>query len=522
MKRLKQADEGFTLVEVLVTTLVLGIVITSLFTLYISLVHSTVIAKRQAVALTLATNQMEYLKSQPYDALAVAGGSIYSANPLPATKTQKLNGVTYTITTSISYIDDAYDGCGSYPTEALKETYCRNYPPPSSVTTTDSNPGDYKMLDVSVTDQSDTHLAELNTEVSARVAETASATGALFVYVIDQNGNPLQGATVHVANSTVSPVVNLSDTTDQNGIAIFYALPPDSKTDYVVDGSKSGYSSLSTIDSFGNRQPTYPNQNIVNQRASYVTLVLKQQGPDSLLIETTDINGNPLPNATIYMKGGYKSYTSTTDTTYYYDSETPCTTTGNQATDGSGFCGVTGLVPGTYIFCGDKGDTGCSANGTGYYLAAALPYGGSSPLNPINVPIYDPNNPPTTTFSYGGVNYLQKVRLMLTPSANFPRVFSLNPYDVSASGSLSNFQFTVMGEKLSCGTGGGCSSTVNFVQNSNTYAATCSGGSGGTELDCSVDLTGITSGTAQLVVGNGNGTLNLPVTPQLGGLSVNP
>ena len=75
---------------------------------------------------------MEYLKSLPYDSLAVAGGSIYTTGPtLPASFTKTLNGVTYTVKTSISYVDDAYDGCGSYTTQALKELYCRNSPPPS-------------------------------------------------------------------------------------------------------------------------------------------------------------------------------------------------------------------------------------------------------------------------------------------------------------------------------------------------------------------------------------------------------
>src|SRR3981081_3513536 len=115
MKRSYPAEAGFSLVELTVTLTVFIVIALSFFVLFTSLVRSTIIAKRQAVALTLATNQMEYLKSLSYDSLAVQGGSIYAQNPLPATTTKTLNGVKYTTTTNISYIDDAFDGCGSYP-----------------------------------------------------------------------------------------------------------------------------------------------------------------------------------------------------------------------------------------------------------------------------------------------------------------------------------------------------------------------------------------------------------------------
>src|ERR1700690_3708344 len=140
--RHSRKEGGFTLVELVVALTVLSVVVFSLTGLFTSLVHSAVVAKEKAVASTLATNQMEYLKSLPYDSLAVAGGSIFATNPLPATSSQTINGVVYTIKTSISYVDDAYDGCASYPTQALKQTYCRNSPPPAGAPATDTNPAD--------------------------------------------------------------------------------------------------------------------------------------------------------------------------------------------------------------------------------------------------------------------------------------------------------------------------------------------------------------------------------------------
>lgn len=519
--RTSVGEAGFTLVELLVAMTVFVVIALSFLGLFTTLLHSTVVAKHQAVALTLATNQMEYLKSLPYNNLAVSGGSIIASSYIPATTTKTVNNVPYTITTSISYVDDAYDGCGSYPNATLKAKYCRGYSS-STTTTTDTNPGDYKIAHVSVNDSSGTTLAQVDTEIAARVAETASSTGAIFVSVVDGSGNPISGASVQVTDSTVTPAVNVSDSTDSNGIALFYDLTPDTGTDYVISASKSGYSSLTTINVSGTLQPTYPNQKILTQQSSYATLVLKPQGANSLVIETTDTSGNPLTGAKIYAKGGYKKYTSTSDTTYYYDNMTGGDT--RPTTDSSGLAAITNLVPGNYIFCGDAGATSCSISGTTYYLAAAVPYGGSNTLYPVTVPTYDPNNPPSTTFAYGGSNYLQKVRLMLTNKSNFPRLNTLTPASASLSSTnINSFPFTLSGTNLTCSSNpASCATSVKFMQGAATYTASCTGTSGGTSLSCTVNLSSATSGGTQLVVSNSNGTLTLPTTPLIGGIVVGP
>ncbi len=528
------AQPGFTLVELMVSLIVLAIVSLSLTALFTALVNSAAVAKQKAVASALATNQMEYLKSLPYDSLVVQS---------PTTTTQTVNGVKYTIKTNIDYVDDAYDGCGSYPTQALKQTYCRNYPPPAGAPNPDLNAGDYKIADVAVYSPGGSQLAEVDTEISARVAETSSNTGALFVTVIDSNGNPVTGATVNVTNSHVG-LTPRTDSTDQNGVVIFYDLPADtSGYDYAITASDNGYSTLTTIVPSGSLQPTYSSQKIISQQSSAVTLTLKLQGPDSLLVKTTDTNGNPLPNVKVYMKGGYKKYTATSDTSYCYDnlSYSICNGSGNVTdnrpiTDVNGLAGVSNLVPGQYIFCGDIGGTNCivggtttctttctTTGGTIYYLAAALPYSGNNPFNPVNIPTYDPGSPPSTTFAYNSHNYYQEVRLMLTTNANFPRVGSVSPYDVSLTGgTVSNFAFQITGVNLPCSaTASSCSTTVKLSQGSNTYTASCTG-TGGTQINCIVNLSSAAVGNATLSISANGFTLNLPDLPLLGGVSVTP
>ncbi len=534
MRDSRQAgSDGFTLPELVIGLTVLAIVSISLTALFTSLINSAVVAKQKAVSATLATNQMEYLKSLPYDNLAVQGGSIYATSPIPASTTKKVNGFSYTVKTSISYVDDAYDGCGSYPNQTLKQTYCRNYPPPSGAPSTDTNPADYKIADVTVYNAGNQLLAEVDTEISAKVAETASTTGALFVNVIDSNGNPVSGATVQVTNNVVGPV-SVSDATDENGIAIFYGLPVDSSNyDYVVTASNTGYSTITTIKPSGTLQPNYPNQKILSQQSSYVTLPIKLQGPNSLLVESTDTSGSALAGVKVYIKGGYKKYTATTNTAYCYDDmiqdgttaacSTSTTSSDNRLlTDSNGLAAVGNLVPGQYFFCGDAGATSCQVGSTTYYLVAAVPYSGTNSLQPVSVPIYDPTAPPSPTYAYSGNDYYQKVRLMFSTSSTFPRVWSISPYDVSLTGgTISNFAFTVTGANLPCSaTASSCGTTVKLSQGSSTYTASCTGTSG-TLINCAVNLTGASQGNLSVSVTAYGSTLNLPTTP-LGGISVTP
>jgi prepilin-type N-terminal cleavage/methylation domain-containing protein len=519
MRKVSRDDAGMTLVELMVTMTVFLVVAGGFLTLFLALVNSSVFSRRAAVALTLATNQMEYIKSLPYDNLAVQGGSIISSSYIPATLTKTVDNVNYKVTTSISYVDDAFDGCGSYPSQAIKAEYCRGYNS-NTTSTIDTNPADYKVVDITVTDAAGNQLSQVDTEIAARVAETASTTGAMFVTVDDSTGAPIEGATVQVTNSKVSPAVSVSDVTDENGLAIFYDLPPDSTADYVISASNSGYSSLNTIAASGSLQPTYPNLTILTQQSSAETLVLKQMGTPSLLLQTTNTNGTALAGVKVYAKGGYKKYTATSDTNYYYDNMSGGDT--RPTTDSGGLAGLSNLVPGPYYFCGDSGATSCSVGSTTYYLAAAVPYSGTTALSPINIPTYDPDTPPSPLYAYGGNSYFQKVQLLLTTSSTFPRLTSLTPSTASlSSGNITSFPFTLTGANLPCSSvASSCSTTVKLTQGSATFTASCTGTSSGLNLSCSVNLSSAAIGGTQLVISTSNGSLTLPASPELGGITI--
>jgi hypothetical protein len=517
-QKLRVDARGSTLVELIIGLSVLAMVGLGFLLFYNALITSSIAAKQKAVASTLVTDQMEYLKSLPYNSLAVAGGSIYTQNPLPASSTKKVNNYTYTIKTSINYVDDAFDGCTNYPTQALKQKYCRNYPAPTGAPSVDQNPQDYKVVHVAAYNRGNVRLAEVDTQIAARVAETASNTGSLFVTVIDDAGSPVSGATVQVTNSTITPAVQLSDSSDSAGIAIFYGLPPDTTGfDYQITASKTGYSALSTIKPSGTLQPSYPNQNVFAQQPSYTTLAISPMSVSSLVYETYNTSGSAIDNVKLYIKGGYKKYTAITDTSYYYDNLTPDT---RPTSDASGQGSIAGLSPGNYYFCGNAGATSCSRSGTTYYLAAAVPYGGPAITGPVGIPSYEVGQ---TTFDFGGNAFVQKVRLIFTTSSSFPRVTAITPAEVSlSSGTANAFGFQVDGANLPCSsTAASCSTSITVTQSATTRTASCTGTSAGLHLDCTVDLSGLSAGRTSMSI-SASGTLNLPGAPLQGGFNVAP
>ena len=513
MRHARRAESGYTLVELLISIVVLAVISSSFLILLTSLLQSATLAKQKSVANALANNQMEYLRSLPYDSLAVSGGSILASSYLPAETKQTISQVTYTVTTDIRYVDDAFDGCGVYPSLDLKKIYCRNFSAPGNSSgnnlVNDTNPADYKIAHITIKNGGGTYLAVLDTNIAARVAETASTTGALFVTVTDPGGNAVTEASVNVVNAAVSPSVNISSTTDSNGVAIFYGLPPDTQQRYSVTSTKSGYSTISTIAPSGSLQPTYAHQKILTQQSSQVLLVIGKMSTNSLVILAEDTTGKPLSNIKLAVKGGYKKYTNTTNTAYYYDNLTPSDTRG--ITDASGMTSLSNLPPiNDYIFCGDKGDTGCiSTNGTKYYLAAAAPYNGTNSLMPITVP--QKNDPVAQSFSYDGQTYPQQVKLILTTNSAFPRVRTIDPDSLAVVDNLSNVKFVITGNNLTNG-------SLSLSQNSTTFTAkNCTGSD--TELTCAFNLTAVSTGTLQATISANGGTLTLPVQP-LGGISV--
>ncbi|MBU1178189.1 prepilin-type N-terminal cleavage/methylation domain-containing protein [Patescibacteria group bacterium] len=211
-------DKGTTLIEILVAITIIGIVFVAIFAIFRMVIQSSAISEARTTATGLANQQMEMIHNLPYNDIATTSG--WPQGDIPSTKTEVLNNITFTINTNVNYVDNPFDD--TVPIDTLG--------------------ADYKKVKVEVSwDKfySGTPVI-LHTDISSRgIEETEQPGGVLYIKVFDANNQPVAGANIQVVNNDLS--LNFSDTTNNAGERVFYALTPDSGANYEILVTKGGY-----------------------------------------------------------------------------------------------------------------------------------------------------------------------------------------------------------------------------------------------------------------------------------------
>ncbi len=248
--------KGFTLVEVLVGTAVFVIIAIAAYNAYVSLFQLIALNQNKVLALDLANEQFEIARNMPYAVVGVVGG-IPNGN-IPRIQNLTRGGITFTVTTTVRNIDLPFDGIiGGTPS--------------------DLSPADNKLVQVEVSCDGCKNMQPITLvgQVAPKNLETASVNGALFIRVFDANGQPVQGASVHVVNVATSTTIVIDDVTDANGMLQLVDVPPGDNA-YRIIVSKSGYSTDRTypISDPSNPNPTKPDSTILLQRVTQVSFAI--------------------------------------------------------------------------------------------------------------------------------------------------------------------------------------------------------------------------------------------------------
>lgn len=215
---------GFSLIEVLVVAAILLLFFTGLFGSVRYTLALVSDSKAKLTALTVANDQMEYIRSLSYDAVGTVAG--IPAGLIPQISTSSLNAIEFQTRVLIEYIDAAADGIGVADS--------------NGITT------DYKQAKVSVTWNSKGVAREvfLVSNIIPRSIETSVGGGTLRVNVFDSTVTALPGASVRLVNETLSPAIDITRFTDASGVALFGGAP--AGPDYQVFVTAPGYSSDQT------------------------------------------------------------------------------------------------------------------------------------------------------------------------------------------------------------------------------------------------------------------------------------
>lgn len=235
---------GYSLVEVIIVLLIF----TSMFMLMLSAFQNSIrslnVSKARIVGVEIANAQMEILRNISYADLGTTTGS--PTGTIPATQVIQRSNTTFTIRTSIMYVDDPFDGCAGEVTGEPNQSLCADgtiVDKPRDIPANGGNPADYKKADITVTwDPYFTGRGvQLSTILAPEDLEGDTDKGFLLIKVIDANGSPVPNADVHVTNTDVIPNVELNLTSDVYGTVLLLDLEPSIHTYHIVV-TKSGYS----------------------------------------------------------------------------------------------------------------------------------------------------------------------------------------------------------------------------------------------------------------------------------------
>ncbi len=238
----RRASRGVTLIDTIVGSalmLVVFVGVAAAFQLSVDVVTNN---KARAGAITLAGEQMEFIRSFSYPLIGTVGG--IPSGGIAQSETMQSNGISYTRRTTILYEDDPYDGISAGDTA------------PASAPT----PLDYKAARVDMAWESRTgtrHIIFVTRIEPPSGIETAcpptAQCGTLAISVYNAATQPVSNAQVRVVNSGTNPAIDTTIYTNTAGEVVLGGAPVASG--YQVTVTKSGYSTDQTYN------PTSQNTN---------------------------------------------------------------------------------------------------------------------------------------------------------------------------------------------------------------------------------------------------------------------
>lgn len=322
-RRLRRASRGFTLIE--------GMVMLFLFTLitlifFQTFAYGTALiqqSKYRLGAIALANQKMEIIRSLDYDAIGTVSG--IPAGDLLEDETVQVSNALFQVHTFVQYADDPYDGTlGGSPNDLV--------------------PNDYKRVRVEVAwgAETDVEKVMLFSTFAPLGIEQSVGGGILSINILDSQGNGLSGATVRITNSSVTPAVDVTTTTDTSG-NLFLVGAPASAQGYRVTFSKGGYFGSASYAPYPTTAfvPIDVHASVVDGVVNQATFVMDQSS--TLELRTVDPFGNAVPDIDYRIDGGRQlgSQSGTGVPVYEFGEDASTDTSGEQTYANRSYGGYT-------------------------------------------------------------------------------------------------------------------------------------------------------------------------------------
>jgi hypothetical protein len=274
---------GTTLVDVIVSLGIIALLFGGIFLVYFSLIDSTVNVDARNSATAAMNQEVEIIRNLPYDKVGTVGG--IPSGIIPQQQNIDVGNFTFSVKTTIRNIDDPFDGTlGGNPN--------------------DTAPADYKQISMEVDCMTCNRFSPIlfTTLASPKNLESAGSDGSLFIYVFDSNADPLPGVSVHIINTSTTPAIDLTDTTNQSGVLQLVGVPTSIRS-YQAYATKAGYSSDQTYP-WGaalNPKPTNPHATVDTGSVAPITFYMDKVS--QLTVRTTDVLCAPVSNQNFSLQG---------------------------------------------------------------------------------------------------------------------------------------------------------------------------------------------------------------------------
>lgn len=225
-----------TLIETLVATAIFLAVAVSVYQLYNTVLNVSRTIRAKTVMTEITSEQIEFIRNLKYSDVGTIGG--IPSGVVPQNMTITRNNMTFALDITIRSIDNPADGTlGGIPN--------------------DLSPADNKLVEVDAVCTSCQRPAStfFSSIVAPKNLETENGNGVLVIKAVDANGQPVINADVTIVNTSLSPSVNITDTTGDTGTLTIVDAPP-SVQGYKIIVTKAGYSTDQTYPSGGSGNPT--------------------------------------------------------------------------------------------------------------------------------------------------------------------------------------------------------------------------------------------------------------------------
>ncbi len=328
---------GITLIDLIISISIVALLFGGIYVVYISIESSIAGAGIRTAAVAAINNELEIVRNLPYESVGTVGG--IPAGVIPQTQTVTEGNYLFSLQTTVLNIDDPYDSS------------------PSS-----SPVADYKLVDITATCSqcADTVPVEITTTVAPTRLAQGTPYGSIFINAMDASGLSVADATVRVVNASVTPSVDLTDTTNASGVLKLIGVPT-STQGYGIFISKPGYSSAQTYPpgAAGNPNPVQPDITVATATVSQVTLAIDHVS--ALDVATVDDRCNAVASQPFTVTG--QRLIGTNPNVFAFSTSTQ--------TSSSGTAVLANLAWDTYTLV---------FGGTGFDLA------GTIPLDPVVLP----------------------------------------------------------------------------------------------------------------------------------------